>query len=121
MLFTHKGCSGPAILTASLYWKKGDIKIDFLPYKNSYLPKRLKKILNEKKIDPKNYTFAPAGNFGYTKAEVTKGGVAFEELDDTMQSKNQKNLYFIGEVVDVTGELGGYNFQWAFSSARCVI
>jgi predicted Rossmann fold flavoprotein len=117
MLFAHKGCSGPAILTASLYWNKGEICINFLPYKTSYLPKRLKKILNEKNIDPKNYCFAPAGNFGYTKAEVTKGGVAFKQLDETMQSIYQKNLYFIGEVVDVTGELGGYNFQWAFSSA----
>ncbi len=65
-----------------------------------------------------SYSFAPAGNFGYTKAEVTRGGVSTDEINSkTMMSKIVENLYFIGEVLDVTGELGGYNFQWAFSSA----
>ena len=64
------------------------------------------------------YTFAPAGTFGYSKAEVTKGGVATDEIDvATMQSLKTEGLYFTGEVMDVTGQLGGYNFQWAFSSA----
>lgn len=66
----------------------------------------------------KNYEFSPAGNFGYTKAEVTKGGVNTNEIDvNTMESKIQKDLYFLGEALDVTGELGGYNFQFAFSSS----
>lgn len=66
----------------------------------------------------KSYSFAPAGNFGFSKAEVTKGGVDTTEVDaHSMQSKKQQGLFFIGEVLDVTGELGGYNFQWAFSSA----
>ncbi|WP_286337714.1 BaiN/RdsA family NAD(P)/FAD-dependent oxidoreductase [Hydrogenimonas cancrithermarum] len=66
----------------------------------------------------KSYAFAPAGTFGYAKAEVTKGGVATDEIDpETMQSRLVDGLYFAGEVVDVTGRLGGYNFQWAFSSA----
>jgi len=65
-----------------------------------------------------HYTFAPAGTFGYSKAEVTKGGVASGEINaETMESRKQKGLFFIGEVLDVTGRLGGYNFQWAFSSA----
>ena len=65
-----------------------------------------------------HYMFAPAGTFGYTKAEVTKGGVATTEVDaQTLMSKKVEGLYFIGEVLDVTGRLGGYNFQWAFSSA----
>ena len=64
-----------------------------------------------------NYVFYPAGTFGFEKAEVTKGGVDINELNEFMESKKYKGLYFIGEVVDVTGELGGYNFQWAFSSA----
>ena len=65
-----------------------------------------------------HYTFAPAGTFGYSKAEVTKGGVATSEIAcKTMMSKKVEGLYFIGEVLDVTGRLGGYNFQWAFSSA----
>jgi predicted Rossmann fold flavoprotein len=54
---------------------------------------------------------------GYAKAEVTAGGVSTDELSSkTMESKRVKGLYFIGEVVDVTGWLGGYNFQWAWSS-----
>ena len=66
----------------------------------------------------KTYTFAPAGTFGYGKAEVTKGGISTAEIDmHSMMSKKVENLYFVGEVLDVTGELGGYNFQWAFSSA----
>jgi len=65
-----------------------------------------------------HYCFAPAGTFGYSKAEVTRGGVAAVEVDSySMMSIFEKDLYFIGEVLDVTGELGGYNFQWAFSSA----
>ncbi len=65
-----------------------------------------------------HYSFAPAGTFGYSKAEVTKGGVETTEVDSSsMMSKKESGLYFIGEVLDVTGRLGGYNFQWAFSSA----
>jgi predicted Rossmann fold flavoprotein len=60
----------------------------------------------------------PAGTEGYAKAEVTAGGVDTAELDaKTMQSRKVPGLYFIGEVVDVTGWLGGYNFQWAWASA----
>jgi predicted Rossmann fold flavoprotein len=120
MLFTHKGCSGPAILTTSLYWQKGNISIDFLPHKDSYLPKRFKQQIKDLDIDLHNYSMAPAGNFGYTKAEVTKGGIDTEYINNNFESKLQKDLYFIGEVLDVTGELGGYNFQWAFGSGYCI-
>ena len=150
LLFAHKGISGPAVLSASLYWQKGNIAIDFLPECNILelikdskkqlssvipLPKRLSKAILEalgvedtecKKInnDIKEklmrihaYEFAPAGNFGFSKAEVSRGGVVTDELNPyTMEALDVKNLYFIGEVVDITGELGGYNFQWAFSS-----
>ncbi len=59
----------------------------------------------------------PNGSEGYRTAEVTLGGVDTDELSSkTMESKKVKGLYFIGEVVDVTGWLGGYNFQWAWSS-----
>ncbi len=55
---------------------------------------------------------------GWDRAEVTLGGVSTAELSSqTMESKRVPGLYFIGEVVDVTGWLGGYNFQWAWSSA----
>ena len=57
------------------------------------------------------------GSEGYAKAEVTLGGVATNSLSSkTMESKSVPGLYVIGEAVDVTGWLGGYNFQWAWSS-----
>jgi predicted Rossmann fold flavoprotein len=63
------------------------------------------------------WEFAYEGNEGYRTAEVTLGGVDTNALSSkTFESKNVKNLYFIGEVVDVTGQLGGFNFQWAWSS-----
>jgi predicted flavoprotein YhiN len=59
----------------------------------------------------------PSGTEGFAKAEVTKGGVDVEEISSkTFESKKVPNLYFIGEVLDVTGHLGGYNFQWAWAS-----
>jgi predicted flavoprotein YhiN len=64
-----------------------------------------------------SWTIKPTGTEGYRTAEVTLGGVDTNELSSkTMMSKNNEGLYFIGEVVDVTGHLGGYNFQWAWSS-----
>ena len=63
----------------------------------------------------------PAGTEGFRTAEVTKGGVDTDELSSkTMESKKVSGLYFIGEVIDVTGHLGGHNFQWAWASgAAC--
>ena len=64
-----------------------------------------------------DWTIKPIGTEGYRTAEVTLGGVDTKELSSkTMMSKNNEGLYFIGEVVDVTGHLGGYNFQWAWAS-----
>ncbi len=116
MLFAHKGFSGPVVLTASLYWNKGLITINFLPYKDSYIPNRLKKALKEQGINPTSYSFAPAGNFGYSKAEVTGGGICTADIDENFQSKLKKNLFFVGEALDVSGELGGYKLHWAFCS-----
>ena len=62
----------------------------------------------------------PAGTEGYEKAEVTAGGVDTNELSaKTMESRAVPGLFFIGEVVDVTGHLGGFNFQWAWASGFC--
>jgi predicted Rossmann fold flavoprotein len=62
----------------------------------------------------------PNGTEGYAKAEVTAGGVDTDELSaKTMESRKVPGLYFIGEVVDVTGHLGGFNFQWAWASGFC--
>ena len=65
------------------------------------------------------WQITPTGTEGYKKAEVTAGGVDTRELSSqSMQARRQPGLYFIGEVVDVTGWLGGYNFQWAWASAH---
>ena len=64
-----------------------------------------------------NFSFVPHSTVGYSKAEVTRGGIDTKDISSkTMESKLVKGLYFIGEVVDVTGLLGGYNLQWAWSS-----
>ncbi len=64
------------------------------------------------------FSVKPSGTEGYRTAEVTLGGVDTTEVSSkTLESKKQKGLFFIGEVLDVTGHLGGYNFQWAWSSA----
>jgi predicted Rossmann fold flavoprotein len=66
------------------------------------------------------WELVPAGTEGYGKAEVTAGGVDTEELSGkTMESRKVPGLFFIGEVVDVTGQLGGFNFQWAWASGFC--
>jgi hypothetical protein len=64
-----------------------------------------------------NFIIKPNGTEGYRKAEVTLGGIDTNELNaKTLESKKAAGLYFIGEVVDITGWLGGYNFQWAWAS-----
>jgi predicted flavoprotein YhiN len=63
------------------------------------------------------WEITPVGSEGYRTAEVTLGGVSTDALDGrTMAARGVPGLYFVGEVVDVTGWLGGYNFQWAWSS-----
>ena len=64
------------------------------------------------------WEITPTGSEGYKKAEVTLGGVDTRDLSSQTMESKQPGLYFIGEVVDVTGWLGGYNFQWAWSSAH---
>ncbi|MFL6256067.1 MAG: NAD(P)/FAD-dependent oxidoreductase [Pyrinomonadaceae bacterium] len=66
-----------------------------------------------------DWRIRPAGTEGFQKAEVTRGGVSTDELSSkTLEARNTPGLYFIGEVVDVTGHLGGYNFQWAWASGH---
>ncbi len=70
--------------------------------------------------DLHSYRFVPSGTVGYKQAEVTRGGVDTRDLSpETMESLKNPGLYFIGEVMDVTGRLGGFNFQWAWSSGWC--
>ena len=78
-----------------------------------YTPRQLADIAN--KLN--QWEIIPSGTEGYKKAEVTAGGIATRELSSqTMEVQSVPGLYFIGEVVDVTGQLGGYNFQWAWAS-----
>jgi predicted flavoprotein YhiN len=66
-----------------------------------------------------SWLLKPSGTEGYRTAEVTLGGVDSREVSSkTMESERQPGLYFIGEVLDVTGHLGGYNFQWAWASGH---
>jgi predicted flavoprotein YhiN len=137
ILFTHRGLSGPAILQISLYWQPGGtIKIDLLPDGKTVrdLPKRLAQtwtVLHApaKAVDQwsrkeqesfsnvlHQWPVVPSGTEGYAKAEVTAGGVDTRELSRTMEAKKVQGLYFVGEAVDVTGQLGGFNFQWAWAS-----
>ena len=67
----------------------------------------------------KNFEIRLTGSLGFDYAQVTKGGVTLSELDENLMSKKVKNLYLVGELTDVDGACGGYNLQWAFSSA-CV-
>jgi predicted Rossmann fold flavoprotein len=148
ILFTHRGLSGPAILQISSYWREGQSlgldlapgldALKFLKERKHARPKaELKTILAEllpqrlaQAMAPtdlpalaarlKNWTITPDGSEGFAKAEVTAGGIDTNELSSkTMEAKSVPGLYCIGEAVDVTGWLGGYNFQWAWASGWC--
>ncbi|MDA9789116.1 NAD(P)/FAD-dependent oxidoreductase [Candidatus Pelagibacter sp.] len=115
--------------------RKLNPKFDILNILSEILPKRLaqiicsennvsgniselsNKILKQLSENINSWLINPTGSEGYRTAEVTLGGVDTKELSSkTMMSNKHNNLFFIGEVVDVTGHLGGYNFQWAWSS-----
>jgi predicted Rossmann fold flavoprotein len=82
------------------------------------LPQVRDRVLDALAAGLASWQLTPDGSEGWRKAEVTAGGVDTAELDSrSMQSKRLNGLYFIGEAVDVTGWLGGYNFQWAWASA----
>lgn len=147
MLITHRGLSGPAILQVSSYWRApATIRLDLLPGMGlqgvapgearravlETLPRRFgerwldvegfrQPLLPVKKLEARmhDWELVPAGTEGFDKAEVTGGGVSTSDLSSqTMEARNVPGLYFVGEVVDVTGHLGGYNFQWAWASAH---
>ena len=92
-----------------------------------FLPIQLK-IASLSKADAKlvsdsihQFKVRPAGDKGYDKAEVMRGGIATDELNPkTLESKKQEGLYFGGEAVDITGWLGGYNFQWAWAAGFAI-
>jgi predicted Rossmann fold flavoprotein len=141
LLFTHRGLSGPAILQLSSYWRPGqEIAVDLLPGLDAVrfvkerrharpkaerrtilaevMPQRLAAALEAEPVERLNdWRLVPTGTEGYAKAEVTLGGVDTNELSSrTLVARKVPGLFVIGEAVDVTGWLGGYNFQWAWSS-----
>ncbi len=158
LLFTHKGVSGPVILSASNHWSKGEeICIDWLPDIQTdvelkrwrsdnprsrlrsnlgpLLPRRVMETLMSQEILNKaldqlskaevqtlvsaihRSVVTPLRSDGYEKAEVTRGGIDTREIDNkTMESRLLSGLHIIGEVLDVTGNLGGYNLHWAWAS-----
>ena len=88
-----------------LWWEKQPLQ----QYKNSELDEIASKI--------HAWQLTPSGTEGYRTAEVTRGGVDVSQISSkTMQVNDIEGLYFVGEVLDVTGHLGGFNFQWAWSS-----
>ena len=68
----------------------------------------------------KSFTLPVLGTLGFDYAQVTKGGINMNEVTDELESKIVKNLFFAGEVLDVDGDCGGYNLQWAFTSGKAV-
>ena len=68
----------------------------------------------------KAFTLTITGHLGLDLAQVTKGGIRMDEVDENLQSKKQKGFYFAGEILDIDGQCGGYNLQWAYASARTV-
>lgn len=144
VLFTDSGVSGDAVFRASSHTKKGDtLVIDFLPDISAarleevlesgtgedcllcVVPNGLGRFLykqaggDRKKLICllKSYALPVTGDLGFARAQVTKGGIPLAEVDETMQSKLQRGLFFAGEILNVDGECGGYNLQWAFTSA----
>ena len=126
------------ILDALEVSKKNHPKVQLKTFLSEHLPKRLLSILlNNSLLDTpikslnkadlasliqqlQNWKIKPNGTEGYRTAEVTLGGVDCNQISSkTMETNNAKGLYFVGEVLDVSGWLGGYNFQWAWSSGWC--
>ncbi len=160
MLFTHRGLSGPAILQASTYWRRGGpLTLDLAPGVDldatlkhakrarpkaqlrtvlaEHAPARFAEHLARRFGDDRpladrrdlelsaiaaalrDFVLHPVGDEGWAKAEVARGGVDTRALSSKdMGARDVPGLFVVGEAVDVTGWLGGYNFQWAWASGR---
>ena len=107
-LLTHKLTKNLISELQALFWEKqADTSI------GQFSDVRLKEIADALQ----NWKVKPSGTEGYRTAEGTLGGIDTDVISSkTMECKTQKGLYFIGEVLDVTGHLGGFNFQWAWAS-----
>ena len=147
VLFTESGLSGDAVFKTSSYAKTGDtVEIDLLPDVSF---ERLEHVLSHgdgadcllcvvnnglgrvlyRRANGNRQTLATllkafpctvTGTLGFSHAQVTRGGISLSEVDDHLMSRFCKGLYFAGEILNVDGECGGYNLQWAFTSAHLV-
>ena len=139
VLFTESGLSGDAIFRISSYAKKGDtVTLDLLPdvpkerllkayctggdlvgVVNNGLARVLEKRAQGEEIIKlvKGFSLEVTGTLGFAYAQVTKGGIPLCETDGNFMSRFQKDFYLVGEILNVDGECGGYNLQWAFTSA----
>ena len=143
ILFTENGVSGDAVFRASSYAEKGDtLELDLLPDVSAealraaiggrtgedallcILPNGLGRVLcrRAESLDAlvslvKAFRLPVWGGCGFREAQVTKGGIPLSETAEELESKYQKGLFLAGEILNVDGECGGYNLQWAFTSA----
>ncbi len=144
VLFTDCGVSGDAVFRASSYAETGDeLLLDLLPdveedrlraaigrkggllcIVNNGLGRVLEKRAggNAERLAAlvKRYPLTVTGTLGFPRAQVTRGGIPLSETDEHFMSLKRSNLYFAGEILNADGECGGYNLQWAFTSASCV-
>lgn len=142
LLFTESGISGDAVFRLSSYAEKGDVvRADLLPdvceerlssaysrggdlvgVLNNGLARALEKRAQGEKLLKlvKRFPLEITGTLGFAYAQVTRGGIPLSETDEHLMSRFCKNLYFAGEILNADGVCGGYNLQWAFSSAYLV-
>ena len=130
LLFKKDGLSGMVIFNMSHYINRLDNKngvtlhIDFAPnmegeYDTLVNPK-LARYLKDNKLNIHNVVYTFKNFYEYDNSQVTSGGLSINEVDSNLQSKKEKNIYFIGEVLDVDAVCGGYNIMWALASANKV-
>jgi predicted Rossmann fold flavoprotein len=119
-------------------WREQGLRVELRNALAEFLPKRFVQVWLDQRggskpvqqynaddiqaLDAQLHTWSllPAGTEGYRTAEVTRGGVSTDEVSSkTFEAKKVPGLYFVGEVLDVTGWLGGFNFQWAWASGHC--
>ena len=130
LLFKKDGLSGMVIFNMCHYINRlGDynnvtVHIDFAPDMDgdtdSLLQPKLASYLDNNHLDIHNTVFTFKGFYDYQFSHVTSGGVSINDLNNDLSSKVEKNVFFIGEVIDVDGTCGGFNIMWAFASANKV-
>ena len=113
------GCSFKAFLEGMVHDKLADYFLKEKKMESAFISSEedARKLIGLLK-EIKSWEFVVTGHKGFENAQVTKGGVLLEEIDENMQSKLTEGLYFAGEMVDVDAECGGYNLHWAWASGK---